>query len=158
MAHKKGGSQGLDQHAPAPADAAATGPGVGAFVPATEMSSKGSRRGNNPPAARAQTPRSGSAVSGRAGDATREVEPDKEYGKYLKKARATLAALEGREREVGGLAPDYAEEIATLLRLQAMNNKLLKRMRARKRDFDKTLRELRTMLDERDDFVSTRME
>ncbi|WP_165253435.1 hypothetical protein [Paludisphaera soli] len=80
---------------------------------------------------------------------------NKEYIKYMKKAPATLEVLEGREGEVLGMVPDYSREIQTLERLQAMNRKLLKRMRGQNRDIVKTIRELKAMLDEGDDFVET---
>lgn len=92
-----------------------------------------------------------------ADDRPHEVDVDKEYAKFIKKGRAALQALEGREREVRGMDPDYAQEVETLERLEAMTHKLLVRMRARKRGFDKSLRELRVMLDQRDDFASTWM-
>ncbi len=99
-----------------------------------------------------------SPVASAADDRTREVDPNKAYVKFVKQARATLQALEGRERDVKGMDPGYAQEVETLERLEAMTHRLLVRMRAQKRDFDKSLRELRAMLDERDDFVATWME
>jgi hypothetical protein len=93
-----------------------------------------------------------------ADDRPLKADPAKAYRRHIKNAVATLEALEGREHEAQGMAPDSALEIVTLERVQARNSKLLRRMRAQRRDFAMALRELKAMLDRRDDFVSTWME
>ena len=86
-----------------------------------------------------------------------KADPAKAYRRHIKNAPATLQALEGREREVKGLEPDYAQEIATLERLQVMNRKLLRQMRP-----EEGLREVRPRAwgdaDQRDDLAATWME